>query len=168
MAGVTMQVAETEWVALPGGELEGRRPKTLCGPCRMRKAIGAPSKATCFECFKADRKREAAFAAAGEFEAASAERFQDGLPFEPVNVARLEQLRFEREDARERSRKGTGRYGDRRRQAQIAARHALERAVELGATEYTGADKTIDAPAVFGIGGSLLYFVDRYGPKGSP
>jgi 4-hydroxyphenylpyruvate dioxygenase len=50
----------------------------------------------------------------------------------------------------------------------VDAQHALKRAVELGATEYTGADKTIDAPAVYGIGGSLLYFVDRYGAKGSP
>ncbi|WP_407527603.1 4-hydroxyphenylpyruvate dioxygenase [Methylobacterium oryzisoli] len=50
----------------------------------------------------------------------------------------------------------------------VDARHALARAVELGATEYRGSYKTIDAPAVLGIGGSLLYFVDRYGAKGSP
>ena len=47
-------------------------------------------------------------------------------------------------------------------------RMPLRRAVELGAVEYTGSDKTIDAPAVYGIGGSLLYFVDTYGDKGSP
>ena len=29
-------------------------------------------------------------------------------------------------------------------------------------------DKTLDVPAIKGIGGSLLYFVDRYGEKGSP
>ena len=49
----------------------------------------------------------------------------------------------------------------------VDAQHALERAVDLGATEYTGADKTLDVPAVIGIGGSLLYFVDTYGAKGS-
>ena len=49
----------------------------------------------------------------------------------------------------------------------VDARHALERAVGLGATEYKGGDKTLDVPAVIGIGGSLLYFVDTYGVKGS-
>lgn len=50
----------------------------------------------------------------------------------------------------------------------VDARHALKRAIDLGATEYMGADKTLDVPAVIGIGGSLLYFVDTYGAKGSP
>jgi 4-hydroxyphenylpyruvate dioxygenase len=50
----------------------------------------------------------------------------------------------------------------------VDARHALKRALDLGATEYRGADKTLDVPAVIGIGGSLLYFVDTYGAKGSP
>lgn len=50
----------------------------------------------------------------------------------------------------------------------VDARHALERAVRLGAKEYTGAGKSIDAPAIEGIGGSLLYFVDTYGDRGSP
>jgi 4-hydroxyphenylpyruvate dioxygenase len=50
----------------------------------------------------------------------------------------------------------------------VDAKHALKRAVDLGATEYTGRDKSIDAPAVIGIGGSLLYFIDTYGAKGSP
>jgi 4-hydroxyphenylpyruvate dioxygenase len=49
----------------------------------------------------------------------------------------------------------------------VDAQHALKRAVELGATEFTGEGKSIDAPAVIGIGGSLLYFIDTYGPKGS-
>ncbi len=42
----------------------------------------------------------------------------------------------------------------------VDAAHALNRAVELGATEYTGSGKSIDAPAVFGIGDSLLYFIE--------
>jgi 4-hydroxyphenylpyruvate dioxygenase len=49
----------------------------------------------------------------------------------------------------------------------VDAQHALKRALSLGAKEYTGADKTLDLPAVVGIGGSLLYFVDTYGSKGS-
>jgi 4-hydroxyphenylpyruvate dioxygenase len=49
----------------------------------------------------------------------------------------------------------------------VDAQHALGRAVDLGATEYTGSDKTLDVPAVTGIGGSLLYFVDTYGELGS-
>jgi 4-hydroxyphenylpyruvate dioxygenase len=49
----------------------------------------------------------------------------------------------------------------------VDAQHALKRALDLGATEYTGPGKSLDVPAVFGIGGSLLYFVDRYGPDGS-
>lgn len=49
----------------------------------------------------------------------------------------------------------------------VDAKHALKRAVELGAEEYLGDGKVIDAPAVIGIGGSLLYFVETYGEKGS-
>jgi 4-hydroxyphenylpyruvate dioxygenase len=50
----------------------------------------------------------------------------------------------------------------------VDARHALKRALDLGVQEYVGADKTLDVPAVIGIGGSLLYFVETYGEKGSP
>ena len=50
----------------------------------------------------------------------------------------------------------------------VDAKHAFEHAVKLGATPYAGADKTLATPAIMGIGGSLLYFVDRYGAKGSP
>ncbi len=50
----------------------------------------------------------------------------------------------------------------------VDAGHALRHAIERGAEEYTGPDKTLDAPAVIGIGGSLLYFIDTYGDKGSP
>jgi 4-hydroxyphenylpyruvate dioxygenase len=49
------------------------------------------------------------------------------------------------------------------------ARAVFERALSLGAEAADPADgaKSIDVPAIKGIGGSLLYFVDRYGPKGS-
>jgi 4-hydroxyphenylpyruvate dioxygenase len=52
----------------------------------------------------------------------------------------------------------------------VDARHAYERALALGA-EPAGVDaarKVLDVPAIKGIGGSLIYFVDRYGAKGSP
>jgi 4-hydroxyphenylpyruvate dioxygenase len=49
------------------------------------------------------------------------------------------------------------------------ARLAYERALSLGAEAADPADgpKTLDVPAIKGIGGSLLYFVDRYGARGS-
>jgi 4-hydroxyphenylpyruvate dioxygenase len=49
----------------------------------------------------------------------------------------------------------------------VDANVALKRALDLGATEYTGPGKSLDVPAVVGIGGSLLYFVDTYGDEGS-
>ena len=49
----------------------------------------------------------------------------------------------------------------------VDARHAFEHAVAKGAVPYEGHDKALDVPAIVGIGGSLLYFVDRYGAKGS-
>jgi 4-hydroxyphenylpyruvate dioxygenase len=49
----------------------------------------------------------------------------------------------------------------------VDAQHTLRRALDLGASEYTGKDKSLDVPALVGIGGSLLYLVDTYGEKGS-
>ncbi|MDX3809429.1 4-hydroxyphenylpyruvate dioxygenase [Bosea thiooxidans] len=49
----------------------------------------------------------------------------------------------------------------------VDAQHALKRALDLGAKEYTGPGKSLDVPAVIGIGGSLLYFIDTYGEAGS-
>jgi 4-hydroxyphenylpyruvate dioxygenase and related hemolysins len=51
----------------------------------------------------------------------------------------------------------------------VDARRAYERAISLGAepAEISSEQKTLDVPAIKGIGGSLLYFVDRYGAKGS-
>ena len=45
----------------------------------------------------------------------------------------------------------------------VDAEVALERALSLGAEEYKGDGKALDVPVVYGIGGSLLYFVDIYG-----
>ena len=50
----------------------------------------------------------------------------------------------------------------------VDARHTLKRVLDLGGKEYTGSDKSLDVPAVIGIGGSLLYLVETYGAKGSP
>ncbi len=49
----------------------------------------------------------------------------------------------------------------------VDAQAALRRALDLGAEEYAGPGKSLDVPAVIGIGGSLLYFVDTYGEAGS-
>ena len=42
------------------------------------------------------------------------------------------------------------------------ARHAFDHAVAKGAKPYLGDDKTVDWPAIEGIGGSLIYFTDQY------
>ena len=44
----------------------------------------------------------------------------------------------------------------------VDAQHALKCATDYGAEEYTGPGKSLDVPAVVGIGGSLLYFVEDY------
>lgn len=49
----------------------------------------------------------------------------------------------------------------------VDAEHAFRHAVAKGATPYEGDDKALDVPAIVGIGGSLLYFVEKYGAKGS-
>ena len=47
----------------------------------------------------------------------------------------------------------------------VDARHAHEHAVANGATPYDAADRVIDLPAIVGIGGSLIYFTDKYGDE---
>jgi 4-hydroxyphenylpyruvate dioxygenase len=49
----------------------------------------------------------------------------------------------------------------------VDARHAFDHAVRNGATPYETPDRTMDLPAIVGIGGSLIYFTDRYG-DGNP
>ena len=131
-----------EWAKFPGGELEGKRPRRLCPSCRaalqavaagatattLRPSAPAPSgKALCFQCYRADVERDRALKAAGELNTASEERFQSALPFEAVNRPRLDMLKAERGVARTAMQQGAGRFEDRRRQAQLAARHALQR-----------------------------------------
>jgi hypothetical protein len=106
----------------------------LCPACREHlKRIAASrdeggaflGRPLCFQCYRAELDRDKALKAAGELDTASDARFQDTLPFEPVNQVRLQMLKAERVEARTALRVGIGEYIDRRRQAQIAARHAL-------------------------------------------
>ncbi len=137
MANGYAQIVSEEWVAFPGGELEGKRPKTLCPTCRealKSEAAGLsgptrstrPTRPLCFQCYRADLDRDRALKTAGELDTASDARFQCQLPFEPVDRARLDMLKAERSEARAASRQGIGQWVDKRRHAQIEARHALQ------------------------------------------
>jgi len=44
----------------------------------------------------------------------------------------------------------------------VDAQKAFHHALSKGAEAYTGNDKTMDVPAILGIGGSLIYFIDQY------
>ena len=136
------QAVDTEWITFPGGELEGQRPKARCPACRARDGRPESRAPLCFQCYRAELDRERALKAAGQLDTASDERFQTALPFEPIDMPRLQMLRVARAVARaadcaadraadrapERAglQTGAGRYVDKRRQAQIAARHALQ------------------------------------------
>jgi hypothetical protein len=138
MAQDTIQMVADEWVSFPGGELEGRRPTTLCPACRealKRPAVGpegAPGsvrradRTLCFQCYRAGLDRDRALRAAGALDTASETRFQYQLPFEPVNVGRLATLKTARAEARGVMLQAAGRFADRRRRAQMAARAALQ------------------------------------------
>jgi hypothetical protein len=136
----TGEVAEGEWVSFPGGELEGQKPKIMCPTCRerLRAATRAAAagqadstnggrSAICFECYRVDLARQRAFDAARNLNTASEARFQGSLPFEPIDRVRLERLRAERATVRAAMKAGTARFVDKRRRAQISARHVLER-----------------------------------------
>jgi len=122
-----LQTPDDEWMTFPGGELEGKRPRRLCQACRDRLKGRRPLRpALCFQCYRLDLDREKALKAAGELDTASDARFQGVLPLEPLNTGRLSMLKVERAAARSATRAGAGQFVDRRRQAQIAARHALQ------------------------------------------
>ena len=44
----------------------------------------------------------------------------------------------------------------------VDAQAAYNRALSLGAEGYEGKGKVLDVPAIVGIGGSLIYFIDQY------
>ena len=45
----------------------------------------------------------------------------------------------------------------------VDAAKAYAHAIAKGATAYDGPGKVLDVPAIVGIGGSLIYFIDQYG-----
>jgi 4-hydroxyphenylpyruvate dioxygenase len=51
----------------------------------------------------------------------------------------------------------------------VDSKHAFDRAIQLGATPVTGriGPMELNIPAIEGIGGAHIYFIDRYGDKGS-
>jgi hypothetical protein len=146
MADKTTQVAAHEWVSFPGGELEGLRPRALCPACREALKVAAvrgagrsaaPENAPpggrvraggtlCFQCYRANLDRERALREAGTINTASEARFQEQLPFEPINEGRLAILKIERTTMQGALLQGVERFADRRRRAQMAARHALQ------------------------------------------
>jgi hypothetical protein len=140
VAVLSSQVEDKEWVGFPGGELEGERPRALCPSCRGRAPVSLPKphQPLCFQCYRLALDRDRALRAAGCLHTASEERFQTTLPFEAVDVPRLERLRAERATARAELKRSTGGFEDKRRHAQIAARHALQRVSDALATR----DKT--------------------------
>jgi hypothetical protein len=97
----------------------------------------------CFACYRAELDRQKAIAAAGRLDTATDARFQVQLPFEPVDHPRLEMLKADRHAARVADRSTpTGAYADRRRHAQIAARHTLQQiATGLRSHEVATADR---------------------------
>ncbi|MCK8463663.1 4-hydroxyphenylpyruvate dioxygenase [Aliiroseovarius sp. S1339] len=44
----------------------------------------------------------------------------------------------------------------------VDAQHAFDHAVKKGAKPYEGDGKSMDVPAIYGIGDSLIYFIDQY------
>jgi hypothetical protein len=142
MADNTTQVVAHEWVSFPGGELEGRRPRALCPACREALKAAAVRGVTgggvrpgdrlraggtlCFQCYRANLDRERALREAGTINTASNARFQEQLPFEPVDEGRLAMLKVERTTSRGVLLQSAAQFADRRRRAQMAARHALQ------------------------------------------
>jgi hypothetical protein len=152
----TSQMPAHEWVSFPGGELEGQRPRALCPACRealkaaaIRPVDRRPSGGTlCFQCYRANLERERALREAGTINTASDARFQEQLPFEPINEGRLAMLKVERTTTRGAVLHGLEKFADRRRRAQMAARHALQSilAVRPARTSASGVyDRSIAA-----------------------
>jgi hypothetical protein len=102
----------------------------------------------CFQCYRANLDRERALREAGTINTASDARFQEQLPFEPVDEGRLAMLKVERTTSRGVLLQSAAQFVDRRRRAQMAARHALQSilAVRPGRTSASGVyDRSIAA-----------------------
>src|SRR5262245_61565358 len=149
--GSEPQVSGGEWVSFPGGELEGKRPRALCPACRSSLQRGPTSnneqkrrlgRAICFQCYRTELERARALRDAGSINTATETRFQETLPFEPVNRERLARLRAQRLSVRAIEGAGEGGFASRIRQAQIAARRTLQRAVSADvAWEHASTDR---------------------------
>ncbi len=50
----------------------------------------------------------------------------------------------------------------------VDAQHTYDHAIAKGAKPFDGPGKALDVPAIVGIGGSLIYFVDQYGEGTNP
>jgi hypothetical protein len=149
MVDETTQTVAHEWVSFPGGELEGQRPRVLCPACRealkAAAVLGVVRRGKrpraggklCFQCYRANLDRERALRQAGLIDTASAARFQEQLPFEPINEGRLAMMKQERAQTRGLLQPRVVRFADRRRQAQIAARHALQSIVAVRPSPLT-------------------------------
>jgi hypothetical protein len=172
-SGRTVQAPQTpgdEWVAFPGGELEGRPPRTRCPACRAaaRESPAAPGARRCilcFACYRASLDRDRRLQAAGRLDTASEARFQVTLPLEPVNRVRLDRLRTARLAARAVSAAGTGRFTERRRRAQIEARHALQRiSAGLGAAGVSKPDQELARAAAAASHAAALQLPESWLP----
>jgi hypothetical protein len=85
----------------------------------------------CFQCYRDGQRREQLILEAAQRETTSEAQFQWTLPFEPVNARRLESLKALRATDRDTQPGGINGFAERRRRAQIAARHML-RMLEAG------------------------------------
>ncbi len=116
-----------DWVAFPGGELEGPPPAGRCAACRR---LGGGRlhgrQPVCFQCYRDGQRREQLIREAAQRETTSEAQFQWTLPFEPVNARRLESLKALRATARASQPGSISGFADRRHRAQIAARHMLQ------------------------------------------
>ena len=150
------QTTTDDWVSFPGGELEGIRPKVLCPACReaLTRAAGLRASRSggaavdskrplCFACYRAELDRLKTIGEAGRLDTASDARFQFQLPFEPVDHPRLGMLKADRLAARAAHKATlTGPFVDRRRHAQMEARHTLQQiAAGLTTRQLAKADR---------------------------
>jgi hypothetical protein len=145
-----------EWMAFPGGELEGNAASVLCAACldafnrrATRNQARSPNgtsraRTLCFQCYRAQLDRDRALRAAGNLHTASEARFQSQLPFEPVDRPRLQMLKAQRSQARSLPFLDRGGLVTRRRRAQMAARRALGTIAATLEQRHRGAAVTQD------------------------
>ena len=137
-----------------GDELEGKRSRVLfCRGQLKRMASGQARpelrQAICFQRYRAEVERQRSVRAAGELDTASVQRFQSALSFEPVDRALLNTLKARRTASRTPMTEGVERFVDKQRQAQIAARHALQRSATRLSTRAVSASPSQEGDRVW-------------------